>query len=186
VAIPSGLRAQEGGESYNHGSVGIFVDYFRFAPGSTTTNFIGFGGRAGFHVSNNVQLEGEINYDFERNVTNTFNNGITTSLVTTRVRPFTGLFGPKFQTSGPFKFFVTGKVGFVNFNETTSGVTVGTVGTAFSTVGGSGTHFAVYPGGGLEGFFGPFGLRAEVGDEIYFNNGTFHNLRVTFGPQLRF
>jgi hypothetical protein len=25
-----------------------------------------------------------------------------------------------------------------------------------------------------------------VGDEIFLNNGTFNNLRVTFGPQLRF
>jgi hypothetical protein len=60
------------------------------------------------------------------------------------------------------------------------------VGTAFTSVGSSGTHFAAYPGGGVEGFWGPFGLRAEVGDEIYLRNGTFNNLRVTFGPQLRF
>ncbi|MBO0911015.1 MAG: outer membrane beta-barrel protein [Acidobacteria bacterium] len=186
LAIPSALRAQEGGEAYNHGSVGIFVDYLRFSPGPTTTNFVGLGGRAGFHMSHSVQLEGEVNYDFQRNVTNTFSNGISTSFVTTRVRPLTGLFGPKFQTPGPFKFFVTAKVGFINFSTTTSAVTFGTLGTAFSSVGGAGTHFAVYPGGGLEGFWGPFGLRAEVGDTIYLNNGTFNNLRVTFGPQLRF
>jgi hypothetical protein len=186
VAVPSVLRAQEGGEAYDHGTAGIFVDYFRFSPASTTTNFVGFGGRAGFHLSDNVQLEGEVNYDFQRNFTNTFSNGITTSLVTTKVRPLTGLFGPKFQTRGRFKFFVTGKVGFINFTTTTAAVTPGTVGTAFSSVGGSGTHFAVYPGGGVEGFWGPFGLRAEIGDEIYLSNGTFNNLRITFGPQLRF
>jgi hypothetical protein len=98
----------------------------------------------------------------------------------------TGLFGPKFETSGPFKFFVTGKVGFVRFTESSAAVTLGNFGNAVSGVGGPGTHLAVYPGAGFEGFWGPFGLRLEAGDEIYLNNGTFHNLRVTFGPQFRF
>jgi hypothetical protein len=30
------------------------------------------------------------------------------------------------------------------------------------------------------------GLRFELGDEIYFNNGAHNNLRITFGPILRF
>jgi hypothetical protein len=111
---------------------------------------------------------------------------VSTTFTTTRLRPLTGLFGPKFSTPGPFKFFVTGKVGFINFTRTDSAVTPGTVSTAVSGVGGAGTHLAVYPGAGLEGFWGPFGLRAEIGDEVYFSNGTFNNLRVTFGPQLRF
>ncbi len=186
MAVPSWLAAQEGGGDYNHATVGIFADYFRFSPGSRTTNFVGFGARAGFNVSSHVQLEGEMNYDFERNFTSTFSNGATTSFVTTKVRPLTALFGPKFQTPGPFKFFVTGKLGFINFNTTTAAVTPGTIGNTISGVGGSGTHFAMYPGAGFEGFWGPFGLRLEAGDEIYLNNGTFNNLRVTFGPQLRF
>ena len=37
-----------------------------------------------------------------------------------------------------------------------------------------------------EGFFGPIGLRVEAGDQMYFNNGTYNNLRVTFGPEIRF
>jgi len=187
LALPSWVMAQEGGEDYNHGSVGIFADYFRFAPTSThTTNFVGFGARAGFNVSSHVQLEGEMNYDFQRNFTTTTSNGISTSFTTTKVRPLTGLFGPKFQTPGPFKFFVTGKLGFINFTTTTAAVTPGTVAGAIEGVGGGGTHFAMYPGGGFEGFWGPFGLRLEAGDEIYLNHGTFNNLRVTFGPQLRF
>ena len=187
LAAPSWLVAQEGHGDYDHATVGIFADYFRFAPSSSsTTNFVGFGARAGFNTGHNVQIEGEMNYDFERNFTSTFNNGVTTSFVTTRLRPLTGLFGPKFSTPGPFKFFVTGKVGFINFTRTDTAVTPGTVGNAVSGVGGAGTHLAVYPGAGVEGFWGPFGLRAEVGDEVYFSNGTFNNLRVTFGPQLRF
>jgi hypothetical protein len=187
TASPTWLAAQEGGGDYNHGSVGIFADYFRFSPTSrSTTNFVGLGARAGFGMGHNVQLEGEMNYDFQRNFTSTSSNGVSTTFVTTRVRPLTGLFGPKFSTPGPFKFFVTGKVGFINFSTTNAAVTPGTVGNAITSVGGGGTHFAVYPGGGIEGFWGPFGLRAEVGDEIYLNNGTFNNLRVTFGPQIRF
>jgi hypothetical protein len=53
-------------------------------------------------------------------------------------------------------------------------------------VGGSSTHFAMYPGAGVEGFWGAFGFRLDVGDEIYLNNGTFNNLKVEFGPTIRF
>jgi hypothetical protein len=184
VSAPSWLMAQD----YDHASVGIFADYLNFSPTNPNINFVGFGGRAAFNVSHHVQIEGEMNYDFQRSfTTNCVGNcvpGVT--FVTTKFRPLTGLFGPKFETPGPFKFFVTGKVGFVNFTTTTAAVTPGTVGNAISGVGGSGTHFALYPGAGVEGFWGPFGLRLDVGDEVFLNNGTFNNLRVTFGPQLRF
>jgi hypothetical protein len=43
-----------------------------------------------------------------------------------------------------------------------------------------------YPGGGIEAYLGPIGLRVDVGDETYFQSGAHHNLRVTFGPQIRF
>lgn len=187
MAAPSWLMAQENG-NYDHATVGIFADYFRFDPSGdrNATNFIGFGARAAFNASHNVQLEGEMNYDFERNFTSVCDNCINTRFTTTRLRPLTGLFGPKFQTPGPFKFFVTGKVGFVNFTESRAAVTPGTVGNAVSSVGGPGTHFALYPGAGIEGFWGPFGLRLEAGDEVYLQNGAHSNLRVTFGPQLRF
>ena len=46
MAVPSWLAAQEGGGNYDHGSVAIFADYFRFSPAASTTNFIGFGGAA--------------------------------------------------------------------------------------------------------------------------------------------
>ena len=127
-----------------------------------------------------------MNYYFERNLTTICDNCASTSFTTTRLRPLTGLFGPKFETPGPFKFFVTGKLGFINFTTTGAAVTPGTVGNAISGVGGGGTHFAMYPGAGFEGFWGAFGLRLEAGDEIYLNHGTFNNLRVTFGPQIRF
>lgn len=174
----------------NHGEVGVFADYFRLAPGATAANYVGVGGRVGFNVNPHVALEGEMSYDFARNYTTTFSNGTTTAFAKTSVRPITGLFGPKFQfgTSGPFRFFLDGKVGFVDFSTTSNSGTVN--GSTFSSgvqgIGGSGTHVAFYPGAGVEGFFGPIGLRLDVGDEVYLNNGAYNNLRVTLGPTLRF
>jgi len=57
---------------------------------------------------------------------------------------------------------------------------------AFNSVDTGATRFAVYPGGGVEAFLGPIGLRLDVGDEIYFLNGAQNNLRVTFGPHFKF
>jgi hypothetical protein len=183
LATPSWLAAQE-----NHGEVGIYGDYFHFAPGPSA-NYVGIGGRLGVNASSHVALEGEMNYDFARNFTTTSNNGATTSFARTSVRPLTGLFGPKLQagTTGPFRAFITGKIGFINFSTETSGVVSGnTVSNAVTGVGGPGTHLAFYPGAGIEGFIGPVGLRLDAGDEIYLNNGTYNNLRVTFGPTIRF
>ncbi len=50
----------------------------------------------------------------------------------------------------------------------------------------SGTNGLFYPAVGVEFFAGPIGLRGEIGDIMYFNNGANNNLRITFGPQLRF
>jgi len=186
LAAPAWVFAQS---MENHGEVGVFADYLRFGPSNDTVNFVGVGGRLGINVHPNFQLEGEMNYDFERNYTYAYSNGITTSLVTTGVRPLTGLFGPKMQagTSGPIRVFLTGKLGFINFSETMRGVVSGTTFSSSVTgVGGPGTHLAFYPGGGIEGFIGPVGLRLEVGDEIYLDNGTYNNLRITFGPHIRF
>jgi len=178
----------------NHGEIGVYGDMFRVNPaGGTAVNFLGLGGRVGFNVNPNVALEAEMSYDFEKNYTTISHSGSTTGVTSTtvssRTRPLTGLFGPKFQfgTGGPFRAFVTGKVGFTEFSHTTTSTVSGeTFDNAFDQFGGGTTHFAAYPGGGIEGFFGPLGLRVEAGDQMYFNNGTYNNLRVTFGPTLRF
>jgi hypothetical protein len=172
-------------QSSDHIEVGAFADYFRLSNSSPVQNFVGVGGRVAFGLNPDVQLEAEMAYDFTRNYTNTFSNGVTTQLVTTSNRVLHGFFGPKFQTgSGAFRVFVTGKVGFENFSISNHGAGPGFVNTVGLTNGT--TAFAVYPGGGIELFAGPIGLRAEVGDNIYFNNGAHNNLRVTFGPQFRF
>ena len=50
----------------------------------------------------------------------------------------------------------------------------------------SNLNAALYPAGGAEATLGPLGLRLELGDLIYFNDGEHTNLRLTFGPILRF
>jgi hypothetical protein len=184
LAVPSFLMAQN---TYDHGEVGVFADYLRLSQPNPAINFVGIGGRIGFNVHPNIMLEAEMSYDFKRNFTSTFNNGFTTQLVTTRVRPLTALFGPKFQvgTSGPVRAFVTGKLGFVNFSVSNQNAPSGFVNSVGGITSGN-TRFALYPGGGIEGFWGPIGLRLEAGDEIYFDNGAQNNLKVTFGPHFRF
>ncbi len=181
-ALPSAMMAQ----SYDRGEVGAFADYMNFSATSPHINFVGVGGRAAFNFHPNVALEAEMSYDFERNFTTVFTNGVNTQFVTSSLRPLTGLFGPKFQTgSGPFRVYVTGKVGFVNFSVSNQNVPAGFLNSVNGIPTGD-TRFALYPGAGVEGFLGPFGLRLEGGDEIYFDNGTRNNFKVTFGPVLRF
>jgi hypothetical protein len=169
----------------DHAEVGVFAEYFRLGDTTPQENFVGLGGRAAFNLHSSVQLEAEMAYDFKRSYTQTFHNGLATELVTSHVRTLHGFFGPKFQTgSGPFRVFVTGKVGFDNFSVTNDNATTGFTNSVGLSSGS--TRFAVYPGGGLEAFAGPIGLRAEIGDDIYFWNGAHNNLKISFGPQFRF
>jgi hypothetical protein len=180
-AVPA-LMAQ----SSDHVEVGAFVDYFRLnSDAAPVRNYFGVGGRAAFNFNPNVQLEAEMAYDFKRNYTTTYPNGVNSTTVTSSLRTLHGFFGPKLQTgSGAFRIFVTGKVGFDNFSVSNQNAPNGFVNAVGLTNGA--TYFAVYPGGGIEAFAGPIGLRAEIGDDIYFNGGAHNNMRITFGPQLRF
>jgi len=182
LAAPS-LMAQD---SYNHVEVGAFADYFNLSRTSPHINFVGVGGRAAFNVRSNVQIEAEMAYDFKRNFTTTFSNGVSTELVSTRLRTLHALFGPKFGTSGgPVRLFGTFTAGLLNFSVSNQNASAGFQ-SALNDVTTGNTAAAIYPGAGLEGFWGPIGLRLDAGDEIYFKNGTHNNLRVTFGPTLRF
>jgi hypothetical protein len=185
-AAPS-LMAQSGAASGNdHIEVGIFADYFNLSHTSPHINFVGLGGRAGFNVRDNVQIEAEMAYDFKRNFTSTFSDGVNTQLVNTRLRTLHALFGPKFQTGGgPVRFFGTFKAGLLNFSVSDQNASSGFQ-SALNDVTTGNTAAAIYPGLGLEGFLGPIGLRLDAGDEIYFKNGTHNNLRITFGPTIRF
>ncbi len=164
----------------DHVEVGVFADYVKL-HNAGDANFWGLGGRAAFNVHRNIQFEAEMAYDFEKtiNVSFTSNGGIT--VARSPLHLLHGTFGPKFTLgTGAWRIFGFAKGGFLNFSTNTSftgavtGVTSGN------------TNGVFYPGGGVEAFAGPVGLRLDVGDLMYFDSGANHNLRVTFGPHFRF
>jgi hypothetical protein len=127
-------------------------------------------------------------YDFKRSFAQTFTNGVSTELVGSHVRRLHGFFGPKFQTGrGPFRVFVTGKVGFENFSVTNDNANhrLHQLSRAYkrhhAICGVSWRRFR-----GVRWSNGPIGVRAEIGDDIYFLNGTHNYRRISLGPQFRF
>lgn len=194
LAAPAWAAAQSyAPEHYDHVEVGAYGSFLRFTPPGATINFVGVGGHLDVNTNHWVALEAQMDYDFARNYTTTSSTssggGISTSFVQTRLRPLTGLFGPRFEIGAGHAVtaFVTGQVGFIDFTTSNpNNVSGAGFSNAVSSIGGSGTHFAAYPGGGLEFFGGPIGLRISAGDEIYLANGTHSNLRATIGPTFRF
>lgn len=188
VLILAGALAPLGfAQDLDHGEVGAFADYFHV--GQTNTNLVGVGGRLALKPSRYFGLEAEMNYDFDQN----FNEGFTNSGVGTVTinrsdfRILNGLFGPTVSTGhGPLRFFVTAKGGFLDFQFSNAPATFGTFTSSVSGLRADHVNGAFYPGGGVEAHVGPIGLRLDVGDEMYFNNGAHHDLRVTFGPTIRF
>jgi hypothetical protein len=166
--------------------IGAFADYLRVTRPVPPLDMLGFGVRACVHASRNLIFEAEMNYDFRKSLSSSFTNGFSTQLVTTRVRTLGALFGPKYNMKlGPFHGFATVKGGFLNFSANNLNAPQGFT-SALGSVTSGDTRPAFYPGIGLETFFGPIGLRLEVGDDIYFDHGMRQNARVTFGPQFRF
>ncbi|HET9741991.1 MAG TPA: hypothetical protein VFQ00_04515 [Terriglobales bacterium] len=168
----------------DHGEVGIFGELFRASASSL--NLYGVGGRVGFNVHPNVAFEIGGAYDFAKSNTQSVTdiNGNTT-VFRSDLKATHFLAGPKFQlgTNSPVRAFLFVKGGFVRFGITPGPVTFGNFPTQ---VKGTDTNGVLYPGGGIEFFLGPFGIRADAGDEIYFDNGAQNNLKITFGPTIRF
>ena len=175
-------RAQE----VEHGQIGAFGSYFR-SP-QTQTNFAGLGGRFSLNTSQPLQFEAEMSYDFAQVFTEGFTSPTTGSvtLAPSDIRVLHGLFGPKLQTGGPVRLFVTLKGGFTNYRFDPRPVTFATFTSSVEGLRTSNVNGLLYPGAGLEAHLGPLGFRLDIGDEIYFNNGAHHGLRIAFGPILRF
>jgi hypothetical protein len=171
----------------DHIEAGAFADYFHLSQ--THTNFGGLGARLGFRVYSHVKLEGEMSYDFDQAFTEGFTNTGTGVLTIQRtgMRILHGEFGPKVELGhGVIRPFVTLKGGFINFRLNNAPATFSTFVSSVDNLRRSNVDGVLYPGGGLEGHLGPLGLRLDVGDEIYFNHGSHNNLRVAFGPYIRF
>ncbi len=180
VLIPA-ASAQE----QDHAALGVYADYFHLSQ--TNSNFGGVGGRFGFAVVPHVMLEAEMSYDFSQVFTEDFFSGTTISIQRTNMRLLHGLAGPRVALGhSNFHPFITVKGGFLNSRIDPAPATLGTFTSSVADLRAKDVMGAVYPAGGLEGHLGPIGLRLEAGDEIYFNNGAHHNLRVSFGPYIRF
>lgn len=172
-------------QAQNHGQVGAFVDYFRLQQ--TKESFVGLGARVAINAVPHVQIEAEMAYDFSRAFTESFTSGTgAVTLQNSNMKVLHGLFGPKLQTTGPVRIFVTVKGGFTNFRFDPRPASFSTFTSSVDNLRTNNVSGALYPGAGLEAFLGPFGLRLDVGDEIIFSNGTHHNWKVTFGPVIRF
>ncbi|MCU1302321.1 MAG: hypothetical protein JWQ87_2605 [Candidatus Sulfotelmatobacter sp.] len=168
--------------------VGLFIDYLNISQ-TSTSNF-GLGGRFGYRIHSSVMLEGELAYDYGINFDEAYRNianGNLTAIERTSIGVTHGLVGPKLQPpGGGFRPFVTLKAGFMDFRLSPSLLPYGDVASAVLGLRSSNLNAAIYPAAGVEAALGPLGLRLEAGDEIYFNGGAHNNLRITFGPILRF
>lgn len=185
VAIPS-CPAQD----HDHFAAGIFADYFRLQ--ALPRDLFGVGGRLSFFLHSGplhgLALEAEMAYDPERGFAEPFVRGIAKpSFQPSNVRALHGLFGPKVGFgSRRFRPFLTAKGGFLNIGFTSVTAPLGFT-SAFTQLRNNNNANAVfYPGGGIDTTWGPIGLRLDAGDLIYFQNGANHNLRIAFGPQIKF
>jgi len=177
-----GLFAQERVEA------DIFLDYLSISQ--TSTDNFGVGGRFGYRIHRKVMIEGELAYDYGINFHEAYRNitnGNITAIGRTSIGVTHGLFGPTLQPAkGRLRPFVTVKGGFMDFRLSPSLLPLSTFESTLLGIRTSNLNASIYPGAGVEASLGPVGLRFELGDEIYFNKGTHNNLRITFGPILRF
>jgi hypothetical protein len=168
--------------------VGIFLDSLSISQ--TNTDNLGLGARFGYRVHSNVMLEGELAYDYGLNFDEAYRsvvNGDITAIEHTSIGVTHGLIGPMIQPAhGHFRPFVTLKAGFIDFRLSPSLLPYSNVVSSVFGLRTSNLNAALYPAGGVEVSLGPVGLRLEAGDEVYFNRGANNNLRITFGPVLRF
>ena len=167
---------------------GVYLDYLGISQ--TNTNNFGLGGRFGYRIRPRVMMEGELPYDYGIRFNEAFRNittGNIAAIARTSVGVTHGLFGPTFEPARErFRPFVTLKAGFVDFRFSPSLLPLSGVESTLLGMRTTSLNVAIYPGAGVEASLGPVGLRLEAGDEIYFNHGGHNNLRITFGPILRF
>lgn len=166
----------------------LLLDYLNVS--ATSTPNIGLGGRFGYRIHPRVMLEGELAYDYGVNFNELYlniTNGNVAAIGSTSIGVTDGLFGPMLQpVRGHLRPFVTAKGGFIDFRLSPSLLPYSAVASSVLGIRTHNLNAAVYPGAGAEVSLGPLGLRLEFGDLVYFNNGAQNNLRITFGPILRF
>lgn len=171
----------------DHGEFGVFADYTRLGTGGgSALNYVGVGARVGFNVHPNLAFEAEGSYDPNKSYAYQNGTGGVFGTYNANLHIANAMFGPKLQFgTGAFRAFLTVKGGLLTFR----GGNPSFIGTVNAIPTGE-TDAVLYPGGGLEAYAGPIGVRLDVGDEIYFAGsnagGAHHNLKVSFGPHIRF
>jgi hypothetical protein len=167
---------------------GLLLDYLSVSQ--TNTDNFGLGGRFGYRIHRNVMMEGEVAYGYGVNfhdVYRSVTNGDVTAIERTSIGVTDGFFGPMLQQAhGHLRPFVTLKGGFIDFRLSPSLIPYSGVVSTVLGIRTSSFNAALYPAGGAEAALGPVGLRLEFGDAMYFNDGAHNNLRITFGPIIRF
>jgi hypothetical protein len=167
---------------------GLLLDYLNVSQ--TQTPNLGLGGRFGYRIHRRVMLEGELAYGLGVNFNELYvniANGDVAAIGRTSIGVTEGLVGPMLQPGrGHFRPFVSVKGGFIDFRLSPSLLPYGTLISSVLGIRTSNLDAALYPGAGADASLGPIGLRLEFGDLLYFNNGAHNNLRITFGPVIRF
>lgn len=173
-------------DSGDHVNIGAFGNYFR--EDETGTDMAGLGGRLSVNLTRHLQVEAEMSYNFEQVFTEGFTTpgNPTVTFVRTNLRSIDGLIGPKLMTRGPIRLFATIKGGGLSFHFDPRPANFNTFASTVGNLRASDVNPVIYPGVGAEGFWGPIGIRFDVGDEIYFNHGAHNGLRASFGPVIRF
>jgi hypothetical protein len=122
---------------------------------------------------------------FWRSDTQTFSDGVSTEAVTSHLRTLHGFLGPKFRTGpGPFRVSLQGRL-----DSRISASPIRMLAQALRTPWAlqlAARSSQSVRAGGFEALAGPIGVRAEIGDDIYFVNRSHNNMRIGLGAQFRF
>lgn len=166
----------------------LFLD--SLSVSQTNTPNIGLGAGFGYRTHHRVMLEGELAYDYGVNFNELYvnvTNGNAAAIARTSIGVTDLLVGPMLQPAhGHLRPFATLKGGLIDFRLSPGLLPYSTIVSSVAGLRTSNWNAALYPGAGAEASLGPLGFRLELGDLLYVNNGAHNNLRVTFGPILRF
>ncbi len=182
------LLAADTPVSAQHVELGAFGDYTKVNISGFGANAFGVGVRAGFNVHRYLQLEVESAYDV-KHAHFAFSQSSGSFIINnSKLGILHANGGVKLQSrGGSFFVFLKGGSNWYRPERTTTIVTGPPI-TAPSSIEPLNTFNrpVLYPGAGIGFHAGPLGIRFDAGDEITWDGGAHHNLRVTFGPTLRF
>lgn len=164
-----------------------FGSYGSFDVSPFPNNAVGLGGRLDVNLTRHIALEGEGSWDFKHpRVTIAATGTGTFEVSSLRLGVAHGNGGLKFQSKGG-SYFLFAKGGALVLEPDVR--TTPLLGAVIGNEQRSETSFSeavFYPGGGIGFHAGPLGIRVDIGDEIFWDNGAHNNPRVTFGPTVRF